>query len=236
MRLYDNAPDSYHDELASYFPAWYSGILEMDAIWSITGDMLDELKQDILKVLNNTFVRECGIETIERLERYFGVKFDGPRSEAERRRFLMMMFTGFGKCSASSIKTMIREYTEAETEVTFRVSDTEGNHTLHIDVDRGDLEKFYPSDILTMLEKMIPAHIQYSMRTFFGTRIQANVTRTYWLFSYDQAGIQPDTSTLGRAQGMTASYNTDIGRYTYAPAAPSPNQAAGVIPNGLPLE
>ena len=79
MRLYDNAPGNYHDELASWFPAWYRQVLEMDALWNTWGILLDKLQADILQVLDNNFLLHCDESTIEMWEEFLGITLVSPR-------------------------------------------------------------------------------------------------------------------------------------------------------------
>ena len=57
MRIYDNSPTNYHDELASWFPSWYARVREMDALWYTWGKLLDQLQEDIKRALDEPVQR-----------------------------------------------------------------------------------------------------------------------------------------------------------------------------------
>lgn len=198
MRIYDNAPESYYEELKSYFPAWYADVREMDAIWKVTGKMLTQAKNDIISMLDQAFITRCNMDTIADLENFFEIEFTSPRSDENRRRFLMALYAGFGHCSATKIKDVIRQYTGSEATVRFVPTDAEGNHTLYIDADRGDLETLYVADVRYILDKLIPAHIPNSLLIANRTNISSQVTISRCVYSHAQCGLTPQTATLGR--------------------------------------
>ncbi len=231
MRLYDNSPTSYHDELASWFPAWYRDVREMDAIWHTWGILLDQLKADILQVLKNYFLLTCDEETIEMWEEFLNITLASPRDLENRRRFIMMHFGGFGKCSAEKIKGIIKQYTGSESTVTFETVDEEGNHWLNIQMERGDVETLYVGDVQFVLDKIIPAHIPHSLRTFEDRNIRSSTNITRYKYEYAPTGVRPDTSTLGKAIRLTETYLTGTGEYLHEPPRTGEVEVAGVYPD-----
>lgn len=164
MRIHDNSPASYHDELASWFPTWYSGVLEMDALWHTWGVLLDRLKDDIKRILDNYFLPSCDEATIEFWEEFMNVEFAVPHTLEYRRRYIMTHFSGFGKCSATQIKNICKQYTGYGAVVRFEKCDAEGNHQLIVVMENGDTEDMYLLDLQTILDKVIPAHIPLTVR------------------------------------------------------------------------
>ena len=159
MRLYDNAPESWHDEMASWFPAWYADVLEMDALWRTFGTMLDQLQADIKTVLDNNFLGRCDEATIAFWEDFMRIDLTVQHSVDYRRRYIMTHFSGFGKCSASQIKSIIKQYTGSDAFVSFQPCDAEGNHELYILMENGEAGAPYLADLEIILSKVIPAHI-----------------------------------------------------------------------------
>jgi len=164
MRIYDNAPDSYHDELASWFPTWYRNVLEMDALWNTWGKLLDNLQSDIVRALNNYFLVSCDQETIEFWERFIDSDMRILHSLEFRRRYIMTHFSGFGKCSATMIKGIIRQFTGLGSTVRFVKCDDVGNHQLIVVMENGDVEEIYLHDMQMIIEKVVPAHIPLTVR------------------------------------------------------------------------
>lgn len=236
MRLYDNAPNNYHDELASWFPAWYRQVLEMDALWNTWGIMLDKLQADILRVLNNSFLLRCDEETIEMWEEFLGITMVSPRDLENRRRFIMMHFGGFGKCSATKIKGIIKQYTGSDSTVCFERYDETGNHWLNIRMERGDVEMLYVGDVQFVLDKIIPAHIPHSLRTFEERNIRSKTNIKRYRYEYMPAGVRPDTATVGRALNLVEATKTGVSDYLHEFPHTGENAVAGTIPGSLPLE
>ena len=164
MRIHDNAPTNWHDELASWFPSWYQDVKEMDALWHTWCVLLDQLQKDIQHVLDNFFLNKCDEETIEFWEEFMKIKFAVPHTLEYRRRYIMTHFSGFGKCSATQIKNIIRQYTGSGASVSFEPCDEDGNHELIILMENGEIENTYLTDLQSILEKVIPAHIPVTIR------------------------------------------------------------------------
>ncbi len=164
MRIHDNAPTNWHDEIASWFPTWYQNVLEMDALWRTWGVLLDRLQADIQRVLDNFFLTRCDEETIEFWEEFMNIKLAVQHSLEYRRRYIMTHFSGFGKCSATQIKNVIRQYTGSGASVSFEKCDLDGNHELIIIMENGEVEDMYLQDLQSILEKIIPAHIPVTIR------------------------------------------------------------------------
>lgn len=164
MRLYDNAPDNYHDELASMFPAWYRDVLEMDALWNTWGVLLDRLREDIKTVLNNYFLPSCDEQTVEFWESFIGASYSTQHSLEYRRRYIMTHFSGFGKCSATRIRSVIKQYTGSDAIVRFQDCDVHHNQELYIQVVNGTIDEQVLLDMQSILNKIIPAHIPVNIQ------------------------------------------------------------------------
>ena len=164
MRIHDNMPASYHDEIASWFPTWYGGVLEMDALWQTWGALLDRLIKDIQQVLDNYFLVSCDEATVEFWEAFIGLTYSIQHSLEYRRRYVMTHFSGFGKCSATQIRSVVKQYTGSDAIVRFQPCDGYGNHELYIQILNGDINEMYLLDMQTILMKIIPAHIPVNIQ------------------------------------------------------------------------
>lgn len=159
MRFLDNTPDNYHEELKSYFPSWYGNVREMDAIWQISGEMLDELKQDAIRAIQNASLAACDMDTIRRIQDWAGISFNTGMSDEVLRVLFYLQVAGFGKCSRSKIIRLLRQLLGTEADVEFVPCDAYGNHVLRTLVDIGESEAWDPADIETLLERIVPAHL-----------------------------------------------------------------------------
>jgi hypothetical protein len=164
MRVYDNAPDNYHDELASWFPSWYRNVLEMDALWHTWGILLDHLQEDIKRALDNYFLVSCDEATIEFWENFISTDLKILHSIEYRRRYIMTHFSGFGKCSASQIKSIIKQYTGFGATVRYEKCDSEGNYHLIVVMENGEIDDTFLHDLQIIISKVIPAHIPLTVR------------------------------------------------------------------------
>ena len=135
MRFFDNAPTSWYEEMKSWFPRWYADIAEMDALWHTWGVLLDRLQVDIQHVLDNYFIASCDEDTIAFWEKFIGIHMESTLTLEQRRRFLITLFSGFGKCSKSKIQQLFRKLTGTDADVEFSVIDEQLNQALSVWVD-----------------------------------------------------------------------------------------------------
>lgn len=229
MRVYDNAPTNYHDELAGWFPSWYRQVVEMDALWHTWGILLDQLQTDILRVLNNNFLLSCDESMVEVWEDFLNIAIVKTRDLESRRRFIMMHFGGFGKCSASKIKTVIKQYAGSNSTVTFEKYD-DGNCWLNIQMERGDMETLYVGDVQYILNKIIPAHILHSLKTVQHANIRSITSISRYVYTYTPTGVRPETSTLGAGIDLIETYDTAHGDFVYENPQTGEIDVAGVYP------
>lgn len=169
----------------------------MDEILKTEGGLLDDLDASALLVLNNNFFDTADIGTIAKLEAFIGIVPNAGRTTEERCRLIKAYFVGFGKISASMLKDMISSYTGADSEVTFAPGDLAGNNYLSIFINRGDEPTLYLAEIDTLLQKKIPAHIEWSATVRYIYGIAVGCRRVYYLHDFKPAGIYPEISTIG---------------------------------------
>ncbi len=164
---YKNQSKNCYDELITYYPVFYRDVKEMNAILSIFGRLLDELKNGIEKIIDNSFIDTADEETIAGFEDFLGLGMYGTRTLEERRRLVKSFFIGSGKLSASALKEIISDYTDAEISIIFEPNETDsknitsGDNILFINFACGKKNILYLSDIQILMSKNIPAHIEY---------------------------------------------------------------------------
>jgi len=117
MRLYENAPESCYAELKTFYPAWYGGIREMDAIWYVMGDLLDGVRREITRAVDNNFINRADEETLLRLEAF--LQLPPVRSVDERRRMIASLLMGGGHIGEREILELVRRFTEGDVSVAF---------------------------------------------------------------------------------------------------------------------
>lgn len=140
-------------------------------------------------------------------------------------------FIGFGRLSASAIKAMIHEFTDADVGVSFLPFDEKKNNRLNIQIERGSNDSLYMDDIWMLISRKIPAHLDYRMYVRYafpvvvGGRDIRNDT-----YEYPLTGLFPDIATLGlwmiAAAVTDPSVLSEVGTY-YKPGI----HQTGVIPD-----
>ncbi len=194
MKFYNRTYASDYDELITYYPRYYRDVFEMDAILRAVGSVTDDLTDDIERVYFNNFLDHCDEETLRRYEAFLGIQLNRFRTLDERRRFIKAFIAGFGKISASMIAGMIYEYTHADVDIWFEPSDEIGNNTLYIHFKRGNISTLYMSDIITLLSKKLPAHIDWHLAIVYSYSVVTSAKRVNYRIDYPIAGTRPEAA------------------------------------------
>lgn len=189
--------ETTYDELITFYPRYYRDVYEMVEILKAEGGVFDDAITGAATMFDNLFIDTADETTIRALERFIGINLYSSRTLDERRRFVRAFFTGFGRVSASGIAETIRAYTGAETECRFEPFDSEGNNKLYIDFQRGDEETLYYSDIIQILSRMIPAHIEYRAALTYRFPLGVERSRKHYIFGYEFAGTKPESVLIG---------------------------------------
>lgn len=188
--FYESGYPNRFEELRAYYPVFYWRVKEMMAILKAYGELLDHTQNKVETLYANCFIETADEATIGRLEAFLGIIMDRTRTIEERRRMLTSYFSGFGKISASTIREMIKSYTGADVDITFEPFDEAGNNRLDIFFMRGASEILYVSDILFLLQRRIPAHIEYRAICTYRYGITVEAKRTSYIINHEQSGVK----------------------------------------------
>ena len=160
MKLLNNVAG--YEELRRCYPLFYQDVYEMKEILKSEGGLLDGIRGGIETIFSNQFIDTADEATIADYERIMKIPIDTSKSLNERRTLVKSMLSGNGKLSSTQLKALIRNYTNADSEITFTKQYPSDSHdTLMIRSCRGDTEAFSAADINDMLEVKIPAHINF---------------------------------------------------------------------------
>ncbi len=209
--FYNKFYPTNYDELITYYPKFYREVFEMKAILEAEGQLADDMENNIEQVFDNCFIDTADEPTIARLEKFLHLSLYKQRDLEERRRLVKSLFVGGGKISASMLSEMIAAYTGASVTCTFEPFDAEGNNMLTINFDRGDEKQLYMSEILQLIAKRIPAHIEYRTAVVYSFPIAVSKKRTSYAYAYELCGTKPEISTQGnmhRVDTATRGYGT----------------------------
>lgn len=197
MKFYDKYFKNNYEELITYYPRFYREVFEMVEILKAHGRIADELEDNIEQTFLNCFIDYADERIIRKLEAFLGIEINNSRTLEERRRLVKSYFVGYGKVSASLICQMIGAYTNTPVSCKFEPFDEEGNNLLYIDFLRRGKETIYMSDILTLLSRKLPAHIEYRAELVYRFPIVIGRKRTHYKHDYDYSGTKPDTALVG---------------------------------------
>lgn len=148
-----------YDRITKFVPIFYLDVFEMDAIYRVDGEMLDELLENVDRVKLNRFILTADEVFTERMERFLGLKVYPNKDLDERRRLVAAYFAGFGKIGKTKIKEMMKSFTGADCEVVLKVYDEKLNQALYIALDRGENKSINADDVKKILFDRIPGHL-----------------------------------------------------------------------------
>lgn len=144
---------SKYDELKSYLPGYYDGNTEMEAHLAATGKQLDDLFLAQQLMRDNNFIWLADDATITRIEKFFGITYDGSRELDDRKRMIVALYTGNGHFGQSDIKDVVKVFTKSPCIVSL----TSGE--INIQITRDTNDTFILADCYFILQKKIPAHL-----------------------------------------------------------------------------
>lgn len=152
---------SGEDELNSYIPRFWKGILEMNANNCFAGYTLDRMAKDIQQMLFDRFFDSCSLAMLARYEEFLKITHTDNMSLPDRRTTVKMRWNGSGKMTGSRIRSIVKECCNCDCDITFNSSQ------LIIDT----IFKFEENPIIyvTIIRNMIenstfPAHIEIVFR------------------------------------------------------------------------
>lgn len=148
-----NRVRSGYEELMSYYPNFWKGILEMQANNKFAGHTLDRAAGDMEQVVLDQFFDTCSETMVARYEDFLGL--ERPDADlGERRRFLKMAWKGDSKMNRTKITGIIKEYCGSDC----RVSLTDRQLIIDM-VFHGNPALYMPKVRKFLNTSTIPAHI-----------------------------------------------------------------------------
>lgn len=157
MRVFYNDDRSGYDEIVSYGPRWWTEYREMDAIYRFAGWTLDLMAYWMDRLVNNQFPLTADEATIRLYEIMLGIDPDPESSLDERRRMVLLYYSGTGKLSKSVIQSLIKSYTGCDSDVSW------DGLTFRIAILGEDGPQYINDKLLQLFRRRMPAHISYSV-------------------------------------------------------------------------
>ena len=238
MKLYDNAYKSSYEELQTYYPVWYREVKEMDAIWRAEGKQYDEIRDAIIRGIDNNFVYWADAETISKWENFLYITYDSPRTLEARRAYVAALLAGGGHIGEPEIKGIVWAFTRSDCDVSLETGGGEGTNHLSITVRRGDTDALFMGDLDTVLGRKLPAHLQYKVFVRYVYPVVVETPRiTRAINDYRLCGLYPEPALLGRFYGDSAGVETsaDITEAILNYEPTSQDVKAGTVPHDILL-
>ncbi|MBQ8331148.1 MAG: DUF2313 domain-containing protein [Clostridia bacterium] len=228
--FHNNGFENSYEELISYYPAFYRDVLEMRAILEAEGRLLDGCIGAANAMLGNAFVMTANEEMIARLEAFLGIEKDDNRTLEERRSLVYSFYVGFGKLSASKLRASIGAFTDEAVSIKLERIDAEGNNALVVRIPRGKKNVFNFKDTLTVLEKMIPAHIAYAVYFTYSIPVAVSCKHANHIYDMKLCGLEPEAATVCSLQEADTVTETDEAATNYVKSfTPCGTAVAGAL-------
>lgn len=212
--IFGNLIVSGEDELNSYIPKFWKGILEMNANNYFAGYTLDRMAKDIQQMLYDRFFDSCSLAMLTRYEEFLKITNTDKMSVADRRATVKMRWNGSGKMTGSRIRSIVKECCNCDCDVTFDSSqliiDTifkfEENPIIYVAIIRNMIEN-----------STFPAHIEIVFRCSINLNIdnrnleqfQVNKINLHTSFE-DDAGEIAVSQTLRTEVTFTESIEASV--------------------------
>jgi len=224
--VFYNRERTGYQELKSYMPKWWPEIKEMDANLKFAGRTLDDAAKDMEQFVLNWFFDTMDEATLTIFENFLGITGFGSRDLQDRRNMAKATWIGGQKMSRPRIKSLVLAYLGCNCTVTFthevtiRPVVTDPNSTLYL------------GELIDVLYKQIPAHLEWWLLTAIAYGGGATVTNAvrHWAYPHELCGTNPDISTLGEAFEDDILVDVDVETYGY-PHISDSDTPAGTNPD-----
>lgn len=213
---------NYH-EIQGFVADYYLDFIEAQAYLKTLGYELDLSEEANMRVLMNNFIYSADEQAIERLERYLYLEVERTKPLDDRKRLVASFFIGFGKMSASKIKEIVYQFTNALPIVTFKDSN------IMVEIERGTTPTLYLVDVATVLSRRLPAHLGFVLSVKITANIEITDKSTIHPFEYALCnqlicGTYPRYAYLGQID------NNQVHVWSSAEVAPFEYRLTGTYP------
>lgn len=153
LKFYPERSNGY-EELMGYYPRYYRGVLEMEALLHYFGSICDDFEAQTEQAYLNNFILAADAETIKSWENALHITYTEQLSLDQRRSVVIGRLSGNGHIGEPEIRLIISAYTQAPVTVDF----ARGIITVVI---AGGI--FGEDNLLDTLLRRIPAHLALNM-------------------------------------------------------------------------
>lgn len=153
LRLYPERTSGY-EELKSYYPRYYRGVLEMEALLRYFGGVCDDIEAQTEQAYLNNFVLTADADTIKSWEDTLHITYKKQLTLDQRRSVVLARLSGTGHIGEPEIRVIVSAYTDCAIAVDFKAG------LIDVDIDG---EIFDEGNLYDTLLGRIPAHLALRM-------------------------------------------------------------------------
>ena len=157
MKVFYNSERSGYEEIVSYGPEWWTQYREMDAVYKFAGWTLDLMAHFLDRTVNNQFPALADEKTIRIFEGILNIDYDPESSLDDRRRMVLLYYSGTGKLSKSEIQSLVALHMGCESEVSWE------DDALKINIVGQEGPRLLNVKVLSIVRRRMPAHIPYAV-------------------------------------------------------------------------
>lgn len=171
LRVNEEVPQVIN--LKQYLPEFMREIKEFNALLSAEEAELDLINYEINKIVDNNFIETSDEDTIERIEKFLGVRPSGTLEN--RKDYLKGLYLNGIKTNKTRIAEIVKTITGGEVLIKFYASDevdnpNKGYGYLEIKVLSPSIDKNYNFDnVARTIKPLIAAHLKLSIMKWFAT-------------------------------------------------------------------
>jgi len=163
MEIFNIGENAGYDEIVSMGPKWWTEYREMDAVYRYQGWLSDLEIHFINRLIKNQFPGEADEETVKKFERMFKFEPEADETLDERRRVVSAYYSGTGKLSFSTIRSIVRSYTGSECDIWWDGCE------LNLRIYCEDEVSFSNRRVYRIIERRFPAHLVFWIRNVLCT-------------------------------------------------------------------
>ena len=110
-------PGGNAQKIRGFYPAYYAGVVEMNAIWDVMGARMDLLEKGILSAGRNAFANSMDRTAVKQMEDFLLIPYDSAKTLEERRSHIVAYLLGSRHIGEPEIKELTRLYCNADCSV-----------------------------------------------------------------------------------------------------------------------
>lgn len=171
----------YHEQMLNYYPEIIKAIREFNALVETQSDNVEDIHEELTKILSNAYISTADIDRIAEWERLLGIILLSQGTDSmetwlsDRRETIAARLYTPTKLNTESISNLVRIFTNGSTNSWFR------DGVLYVAITPPENGKTFKFDNLKQeIEKKIPAHLTLIINLGYYIWLQVKNTYPTW--------------------------------------------------------